>query len=281
MTAHRATPSLAPAYFWRWLLAGALLFAVVAQLELFAVLQFFAAVGLGRAAIVVSGFSITLVDLITGLAGAVAYALYAAIFLADYFLFQRFERAAERGFVPLWLLSILRLAAGILAAWLLRIVAGGVIAAIAATVHADGPVMSRIVFGLIEVIPNAAIGAGFGFLLWSLQHGYSDLLWHRSQSLLRAHVLGGAIGGSLLALAGLASGMAPALFQRRAPAVLSLMVLALAVVPHLTLTWRAMHPALAESARDMTGTGVFIARLIATLVPFAAAGVALHLLVAP
>ena len=98
--------------------------------------------------------------------------------------------------------------------------------------------------------------------------------------LLRAHVLGGAIGGCALALAGVASGMALAQFQWRVPAAMLLMVLALAVMPHLSLTWHAMRPTLAEATLDVTGTGVFIARLLATLVVFALPGLVLYFLLA-
>jgi hypothetical protein len=277
MTVRSESSPFTPAHFWRWLLAGALLFAVVAQLEMLALLQLFATADLGRVTLDVGGFQITLSALVTALASGVAYALYAMIFLVNYFFFQRLERVAGGGFVALWLRSILRLSAGILAAWVLRVAFGTALAATMPVVSGGSPMMSWIAFGLIEMIPNAAIGAGFGFLLWSLQHRHSDVLRHRAPSLLRAHVLGGAVGGSLLALAGVAL----ALFQRRVPVALSLIVLALAVVPHLTLTWRAMGPALTESAPDMTGTGAFIARLIVALVPVVAAGVALYWLAAP
>ena len=107
---------------------------------------------------------------------------------------------------------------------------------------------------------NAAVGTGFGFLLWSLQLRHSALLRRRGSPLLRAHVLGGAIGGSVLALVSVGSGMALAQFQWRVPAAMLLMLLALAVMPHLSLTWHAMRPTLAEATLDVTGTGVFIAR---------------------
>jgi hypothetical protein len=269
MTANAGAPSLTPAHFWRWLLAGALSFAVVAQLEMAALLQLFAAADLTRVRLDVGGFQSTLSSLTTALAGGLAYAVYAATFLANYFFFQRLERVEGGGLVLLWLRSSLRLSAGILAAFLLRIALG---VATAPLVPGGGPAMSWVVDGLVEVISNGAIGAGFGFLLWSLQHGRSGLLQHRAPSLRRAHILGGAIGGSLIALAGMA--LAP--FQRGAPALLWLVVLALAVIPHLILTWRAMVPALADGACAMTGGGVFIARLLVVLVPVAAAGLALH-----
>jgi hypothetical protein len=273
MTVRPEASPFTPAHFRRWLLAGALLFAVVAQLEMLALLRLFAAADLARVTLGAGGLQISLSALVTALASGVAYALYAAIFLANYFFFQRVERVAGGGFVALWLRSILRLSAGILAAWVLRVA----IAAAVPTVSGGGPAMSWIVFGLVEMISNAAIGAGFGILLWSLQYRHSDLLRHRTPSLLRAHVLGGAIAGFLLALAGAAL----ALFQRRVPVALSLIVLALAVVPHLTLTWRAMGPVLTERTPEMTGPGAFIARVVVALVPVVAAGVALYWLVAP
>jgi hypothetical protein len=273
MTVRPESSPFTPAPFWRWLLAGALPFAVVAQLETLALLQLFATADLARVTLDVGGFQITLSALVTALASGVAYALYAIVFLVNYFFFQRVEPVAGGGFVALWLRSILRLSAGILAAWVLRVA----FAAAVSSPSGGGPAMSRIAFGLIEVIANAAIGAGFGFLLWSLQHRHSDVLRRRAPSLLRAHVLGGAVGGSLLALAGVAL----ALFQRRVPAALSLIVLALAVVPHLTLTWRAMGPVLTERAPDMTSTGAFTARLAVALVPVVAAGVVFYWLAAP
>jgi hypothetical protein len=250
----------------------------VAQLETVGILRLFAAAPLDRLTADVGGFQISLASLIISLASGVAYAVYAIVFLADYFFFQRFERVAGGGFTSLWLLSILRLSAGILAAWLILIASGGIFAVVAAAVSGGGSVMPWVAFTLIELIANAAVGTGFGFLLWSLQLRHSALLRRRAPPLLRAHVLGGAIGGSVLALASVAYALAQ--FQWRVPAAMLLMLLALAVMPHLSLTWHAMRPTLAEATLDVTGTGVFIARLLATLVVFAMPGLVLYFLLA-
>jgi hypothetical protein len=280
MIAPPAAPSLTPAHFWRWLLVGALLFAVVALLETVGILRLLAAAQLDRLTADVGGFRISLATLIISLASGVAYAVYAIVFLADYFFFQRFERVTGGGFTSLWLLSILRLSAGILAAWLILIASGAIFAVVAAAVSGGGRVMPWVAFTLIELIANAAVGTGFGFLLWSLQLRHSALLRRRAAPLLLAHVLGGAIGGSVLALVSVGSGMALAQLQWRVPAAMLLMLLALAVMPHLSLTWQAMRPTLAEATLDVTGTGVFIARLLATLVVFAMPGLVLYFLLA-
>jgi hypothetical protein len=268
MSGHPEPSRLATALFWRWLLAGALVFAAVAQLEVAATLRLIADARLDRGAIEVGGARIALASLVSGLAVAAAYALYAVVFLANYFFFQGFERLSGRRLASLWLLASLRLTAGVLAAWLLRVI----VIALATPVADGDPVMSGMILGAIEAVLNAATGAGFGFLLWSLQHDHSVLLAGRAPLLRRAHVLGGAAGGAVLALAALA------LLRYPVPAGASPAALALAVLPHLILTWRAMRRALVEDVRDAAAGGAFVARLLATLAFFAVAGFFVFLL---
>ena len=265
MSAEPAAPSrLAAAHFWRWLLAGFLLFATVGWLVSLGLAQLIARIGANS-----DLASALLIGQLAALAGSITYALYTIVFLADYFFFQRFERVAGRRLTALWALGTAALIAAVIAAWFVHQVYTLVLAGVAMVIAGAaggglGP--GPLAVSLIQLVPGAIIGGGFGLLLWWMQQRHSALLRGRASHLLQAHLWGGVIAGVLLTLKSVAFTAAFTLFQARLPSVVSLAVLPVAVMPHLILTWRAMRPALAQGARDMTSAGAFTARLLAALV---------------
>lgn len=203
--------------------------------------------------------------------------VYALVFFLNVFFLQRFETLAPR---RAWSLALLGSAAllgvmiaATLAALLLFVpllLAGGRLGAWLGT---GGGYAGPAVYFTLEMLWGIAGCALMAAVLAQLHRRYASQLWARSPKLARAHLWGGVAGGALLDL----QLNDPAGFLKNVSTstplidpALALALLLLAAVPHAAFTYRAMRPALAESASTVTSTGAFFARLCVTVLPLLA-----------